>query len=473
MARSRSSRKKKPQSSPQPSSKQKGEERKPVIPFGIWGSLGIGFVLLIGIIYWQINRNNSSVKVSESVAVKTPGVLPVSLPSPFLHDRPPQTDSSGTNNPKMLPSSIESDLKQLEIDPDNSTLHEKIGEKYIGLGNYQKALYHFNQSGNQEPHPRLAEVHMRITGQILAQDQPALALIHLIEALRLKPNSKEVQLIFADVFINLNQPLDAVEHFKRAIQLDPSDEALIEKLKGTTENIQTIEALAGLEEKRLQVCQEDPEVYFNYADLGDLFRLVDRKEKALKYYLKSLQLNPNQPSVLEVTRNLLIASEKYREALQFLMNINPHEGQVCNQLADMLILYHQLRKPMVMYEQLMNRPEREKQQKQESENRLNVAHQLCQRSLVLNPNQTTPHTQLAYLFSEQNNFGSARTHLEEALKLDPDSASIYSSLATLCYKTEEFTSALKYSQKSLDIDPQNQNALRCLDMTKSKLSSSG
>ena len=141
----------------------------------------------------------------------------------------------------------------LVTDPDNSTLHNDVGFLYLGLGQTEAALRHFEAVVRTEPgsaaarlnlgavlakvdrgrdaeaqfrealrlDPDFAAAHTSLGNLAVTQGRLDVALEEYLAAVRTRPTDPKAQNDVGFMFLNLGQPLQAVRYLSEALRLDP------------------------------------------------------------------------------------------------------------------------------------------------------------------------------------------------------------------------------------------------------------
>jgi serine/threonine-protein kinase len=172
--------------------------------------------------------------------------------------------------------------RALKLDPDLPEAHEALGwYHYRGYLEYERALAEFAIA--QKSQPNNASVFRGIAAVQRRQGKMVQALANYIKAAELDPRSADAAFQLAGTYILLRNPVEAEQHYDRAISLSPDLPFLYAlkarrvylRLEGNTER-----ARAVLEEVRSAGLAEDPEIAYTWILLdmldGDYQEALDR-----------------------------------------------------------------------------------------------------------------------------------------------------------------------------------------------------
>jgi tetratricopeptide (TPR) repeat protein len=194
---------------------------------------------------------------------------------------------------------------------------------------------------------------------------------------------------------------EAIDHFRRAVQIDPM---FVE----AQTNLGNFLALQGLRQEAIdhlrQALEIDPMFANAHNTLGNILTDSGELDKAIEHFHKALQANPksamtyyNLGRALGKRGDLEAAIEAYREALA----INPRDPDAHNNLG--LVL--------------------------QSQGRLQEAVEQFHNALRVEPRYAKAYYNLGKLFAGKGDFSGAVENFRQALQIEPGSAEIHEQLA--------------------------------------------
>jgi len=162
--------------------------------------------------------------------------------------------------------------------------------------------------------------------------------------------------------------------------------------------------------------------------MGNVLKSLGKLNKAIDYYQKALDLQPNYAVAHNNLGNTLLqqgklkqASKHYQQAIQ----IQPNYADAHYNLAIILL----------------------------KRNDITGATEYLNKTLQLQPDHTEAHNQMAQLLHQQGNFDKAIYHYKECLKLDPYNTTVFHNLGAIFLEQGEPAAALKYFLRLLQIAP--------------------
>ena len=155
-----------------------------------------------------------------------------------------------------------------------------------------------------------------------------------LNALEQNPGNYSACYNLAIAFNDIGDIDKAIFYAEKCAILKENDESLFGILSGFYEQIEDYEAAIGALEKAMALNSENYVYYYNAAVLS---AAINREDKAVYYYLKSISLNPNH---IESYVNLsnIIKKQDEKKAVEFLLKayeINPKEEKLLLSLAQL------------------------------------------------------------------------------------------------------------------------------------------
>ncbi|MEE9189661.1 MAG: tetratricopeptide repeat protein [Candidatus Neomarinimicrobiota bacterium] len=164
-----------------------------------------------------------------------------------------------------------------------------------------------NQSGNLPINPKALRHFM--DGQLyLNQGDYAMAIVELQEALMLDPDVSTIYVSLSECYWYLEKPNRALSYLKKALELSPDD---IDAREIMANQLVLRRLFDKAEEQYLILIESYPENAEYYFAMGELAKLQQKYEKALYYYRKTFELNPNVLEALELASEAAYNLQKY------------------------------------------------------------------------------------------------------------------------------------------------------------------
>ncbi len=165
--------------------------------------------------------------------------------------------------------------------------------------------------------------------------------------------------------------------------------------------------------------------------LGSFYSRQGRMTEAMDYYVRALQINPDDPDVLYDLGNAFAqrgdwdnAISSYRHALQ----VTPDQADILNNLGFALATKKQFADAIVCFEA----------------------------ALKLNPDYADAHNNLATVLFMEQRFEEAARHYREALRITPNNPQFYSNLGDALVRLGQVAEAVKCYQEALRLKPSDE-----------------
>lgn len=173
-------------------------------------------------------------------------------------------------------------------------------------------------------------------------------------------------------------------------------------------------------------------VYFDadeFALLAEHYNEEENNEEAERLIEEGLKMHPGNADLMLLKAKLMVFSEMYEEALDYMRSI-PEEEDV--------------ELPLLRIESFLHL------------NREKEADQLINETLALDLSVEDLYffiTEMGYLFNDVDQFDRAISYLEESMKIDDSNGDVIIDLAYAYEMKGDFGKAIEYNNKLLDIDP--------------------
>ncbi|WP_022846232.1 tetratricopeptide repeat protein [Desulfurobacterium sp. TC5-1] len=121
----------------------------------------------------------------------------------------------------------------------------------------------------------------------------------------------EVHKLFGYLYLWQNAEDKALQYFKMAQRENPDDEEIKEEIMLLTGNFKPVL------KKYLNLIKKEPKPYY-YRRIGDIYLKIGKYKKALKYYLKYSELNPEDINVFRDIGEIYIKLGNYQKGFSYL-----------------------------------------------------------------------------------------------------------------------------------------------------------
>ena len=308
------------------------------------------------------------------------------------------------------------------------------------------------------------------------------------------------QYLTATAHMSLGNNTGAIEYLKKAIELEPNHEQLLNNL-GTC-------YMATSEPEKAKACYEEsyninPQNHMTNYNLGTLNQLRNDYKTALKFFNAAYRLNPTAVNLATMAfcafqaneyesavnyyknlvalhpektifqknlMNCLIKLGEIPEALRLAQNLsklNPASVEISKKLAQLYRLNGAPYQAMEVLNALIKRGKIDKE--------LYFEHALCamktedfekaknsyRKVLQLDPDDAIAHKDLALLYLNMNLAEWAEDEIQTAYKLAPLDSEVLMGYAVYLYKVQDFEKAETYFKSALNIEPDNSEFLIC------------
>jgi len=332
----------------------------------------------------------------------------------------------------------------LEIDPNNVIALGKKGEAYARLGNFDDALFYFDQVLELNP------------TQSDSSRNPYFDL-----ALEIDPNHINALLKKADSLLKEESFEEAISYYDKVLEIDQeSITALVNKAR-------TLEKLGNFEEAMInfeKTLKIDPNNPVALARKGDEFAKLGNFKEAMIYYDKVLQIKPRlsdasrEPyyeKVLEIEPNHLIAlyykglklsfyDNLLENAILFfdqILEIDPIHVDALTQKGESLIRLDRFKEGMIYFD----------------------------KSLALEPNNLDVLAKKGNALVKIGNFDEGMTYFDKVLETDPNHVDTLYKKADAFRSNQQYGDSFSYFYKVLEIEPTHNLARNKIKITTNAL----
>ena len=273
-----------------------------------------------------------------------------------------------------------------------------------------------------EKNPNCWMAHNNLGGALIELDRPLEAIDHCKQAIKLKPDHAKAYNNLGIALVKTGRAREAIEQYRQAIRLKPDYADAYNNLGS---------ALIGMGrfQEAIEYCNQallvDPNSVEAHNNLGNAFQSIGQYQRAIEYYKAAIYLNPklfqayiNLGSALNKTGRIPEAVEDYEKALQ----LNPDSFEAHNNLGNALQSIGQYQQAIEHY----------------------------RTALGLNPNFALVHFNMGKALAKTGRHSEAIEHCRRALELDPDFTAVYLYLAMTYAANHQSSEALEMAQKGLE-----------------------
>jgi Flp pilus assembly protein TadD len=288
--------------------------------------------------------------------------------------------------------------------------HFQLGYAYTGLQKAREARIEYERAMQLDP--KMPEAALNL-GILLLNEEPAAAIAPLQRAVELLPTQSRPRTLLGLAYEKSNDQKKAATAYEGALTLDPKD-------------TETSLHLAGLylrqgraqeaEAKFRTVLSRDPESRGALAGLGESLEAQKRPE-AVEAYRRYLNAQPDDSAVRLRLVHLLVANERYDEALAEMEKSDQGGAPSVESLklrADILI----------------------------GEKKWGEAIRTLEQAVALSPNDAQLRGGLGRTYLQQRDFASAEKELKAAIQLDAKNLTYWKDLASTTYLAGEYPATL-------------------------------
>ncbi len=230
---------------------------------------------------------------------------------------------------------LEKAIKQLEkaamLRPKDATIQGHLGSTYRDAGQNAKAIHYLEKAISLRPRHIHTLVNLAIACSDAGQNGRAIELLK--KAVALEPGVAAVHMNLGAVYSRIGQHDTGIQYLSRALQLQPDDPMTYQNL-GLIYRAQVQYSLAIQNFEKaldLQKGRADAELYLH---IGDTYYKMGVREKAISYFQKAIQFDPNHANahlLLGMTYRALNHVEEARPHFEKVLKLesnHPHAAQI-------------------------------------------------------------------------------------------------------------------------------------------------
>jgi len=228
-----------------------------------------------------------------------------------------------------------------------------------------------------------------------------------------------------DILLQQGQTKEAAKICKKTLKKIPDEPALL-NVMGYLDSLlgKSSDAEKHLE-RATQIAPNNANYHYN---LGKIFLLNSKQDKAIASFNAALAINPNFSKsyfsiakILEQRNQLTEAIDYYNQSLR----CNPHQAEAHYNLSTIYRTLHQLKD----------------------------AYQHCCEAINLRPNYALAYDRLGTILSESNRLHESLKYHKQALRYDPGLAEAHYNLSVALKELDQLTEALDHCREAINLQP--------------------
>ncbi|MEX0678161.1 MAG: tetratricopeptide repeat protein [Pirellulales bacterium] len=285
------------------------------------------------------------------------------------------------------------------------------------------------------------------------------------QLLELDPNHADALNLLGLIGWQTGQYARAVEHLRKAIQIDNTQAAFFANLGEAYRGLQRFDEAI---ENYQQAIRLEPSVAVAHLKLATLFERTGRVDRAIDSYERALQLEPRRLETLvrlggvrKQQGNLAAAGDCYRRAiLAHPASALAHfeMGNVCQvqgRLDDAIASYRQA----IAFQSGYAEAECNLGNALRERGRLSEALAHLQHAAAQRPDMAPVHSNLGVVLQDLGRLDEARSCLERALELEPARAEFLFNMGTILKDQARVEEAIEWHDRALEAQPDFRQAL--------------
>jgi tetratricopeptide (TPR) repeat protein len=330
------------------------------------------------------------------------------------------------------------------VTADSYLVHNNLGSALNELGKYDEAIVHYMEALRIKPN--FAEPYYNLGIALARQGKLNEAISHYTEALRIEPGYAEAHNNLGDVLRQQERYDEAISHFSRALQLKPDYPKALSNLGiALSQQGKFNEAIAHFSEA-LRIQPDDADTHYN---LGVTLEKQGRLDEAMIHFSEVLLIQSDNAEAHNNMGLMLASQGRFKEAISHysqVLQYNTHDGETHNNLGVALFNLGQLDKAIGHYltairlDPSFSKAHNNLGNALARKGKLDEAIVQYSRALELKTNYPEAHNNLGVALARQGKIDAAIAQFEKALRLKPDYSQARSNLGNaidLLAKTKE------------------------------------
>jgi tetratricopeptide (TPR) repeat protein len=200
--------------------------------------------------------------------------------------------------------------RPMKADDGRAEERTKMAEALVESEQFDEAEHWVTEAERIHPHPGL--VHFRVGQLLLVHNKPGAALNHFQRALQIDPSVHVADYAIGQALLGANRPKEAIPHLEAALKAG---------VQADLAGFELARARAAIGDKAgaLQVLQslkpEDPNDLQGWTMLGELARQLDAASLAAAFFGQAVRVSPRTPKVRQDLGHALAMMGRYPEAI--------------------------------------------------------------------------------------------------------------------------------------------------------------
>jgi tetratricopeptide (TPR) repeat protein len=308
--------------------------------------------------------------------------------------------------------------------------HYLKGMAYAILDDFQRALFHLEQSVQINPHNSHAFSQMGTLCSKLNQYQKAVDAYN--QAIQMNPNDFEAYFGLGIAYIRLNRNQQAISPLTQCTRINPKFPDAHYNLGLVYQTLGQLEKAAGAYKQFIEVNPGPAWTGFN--QLGSIYIKMGQYGKAIAAFQEVIKTNPAD---IKGNYNLAYAYDmagKHEQAAPIyrkLISINPKDAKAYYNL--LFRLYHKA----TQYDKAV---------------------EVCQEILSQFPDNANDRYNLGITYFRLENYAKALEAFRHALSLDPNFAPAYYNIGLVYFRQENYAEAIQAFKNFAGLQPDNPDA---------------
>lgn len=208
--------------------------------------------------------------------------------------------------------------KTISIDPDYYQAYNGLAIAYSQTGKIDYAIKNYRKTISIKPD--FAEAHNNLGNLLLQQGNTNDAISHFLDALVSNPGTPDTYNNLGGAYLMQKEVFRAIENFRKALELDPTNKEAYGNLRNA-ESIQQLryEEIAAAEKAKLEETHDTSSITAVHLKLAQLYFQNENFEKAVGHYSRVLSEFPTMISVLNNLGASCMYMDNYEEAKTYFM----------------------------------------------------------------------------------------------------------------------------------------------------------
>ena len=310
---------------------------------------------------------------------------------------------------------------QLNMDAESIKKLETLG--YIATGKIDESFTFDNTKPDAKDYIKMHEMSANVMG-LMGEEQFDEAAALCNDILKQVPEYVAAHTYLAHIAVRQQRFDEAISHLDDALRIDPQSVEAMEQ-KATVYYLQKkYNVSIEIWEKVLELRPDWPLITRKVADT---YLLTKDYDKAIEYYDIIMQSDPDKLicKYLGIIYQQKDQPDKAIEYFKRSLEFDPQQVEVCNSLGDLSLKAGDQQQAISYFE----------------------------KSIELRPKQLALYTRVAAIYSSQNNYDKAVELIQKALDIKSDVPQIHNSMALTLNQAGKYDQAAEYYLNSLELKP--------------------